>query len=466
MAAAQPSPRASLLSGLRTGGVRSVSVPHTASPAGSFHVPRLPHSTLSHAHNYFPEEEEIDHLSNTVSQTMYVRDDPVYLPQQPRTASLDGSRLSQQQQELLMQRQLHAKQQGAPVIPDYQQQAQLQMQMMQMEIMRLQAVAQMQQIAQMQASEASQAQAQAQAQRLQQNWREPATAGARTQTFTSSAMSPLAQLRARQQLEQVYGAPYDDYNNSVPMSAALGGKFGGRAQHDSMGQNKPVVGGGSASTPQTPGIVASKSESASSWRRTSRSVLSGNRGIDRSESASPAKDSSDSDGSSPPLPSAGSLKSRPEPLQFKKAPTGVNAVAIGYNDDSEIGDDSSSSKSDSDHGSSSSPTTPMSGSSHLSSSSAREEASKKLFQGLGIGRPSPSIHVTAPVENVIVVQPPAQLRVVSHPPVRQPRGPPGAVDELGDKNFANRLRKQAIGGLGALLEARGRRDSVLVEESV
>ncbi len=59
----------------------------------------------------------------------------------------------------------------------------------------------------------------------------------------------------------------------------------------------------------------------------------------------------------------------------------------------------------------------------------------------------------APSEGQIVIP----LRVTSQP-VRQPRGPPAPVDELGDKNFANRIRKKAIGGLGALLEAREKRD--------
>jgi len=39
-------------------------------------------------------------------------------------------------------------------------------------------------------------------------------------------------------------------------------------------------------------------------------------------------------------------------------------------------------------------------------------------------------------------------------PVRQPRGPPSGVDELGPKNFATRIRRKAIGGLGAMLDAR------------
>lgn len=48
--------RASLLSGLRTGGVRSASgpMPHTAAPGGSFQIPRYPSS--SHSGPIFEED--------------------------------------------------------------------------------------------------------------------------------------------------------------------------------------------------------------------------------------------------------------------------------------------------------------------------------------------------------------------------------------------------------------------------
>ena len=50
-------------------------------------------------------------------------------------------------------------------------------------------------------------------------------------------------------------------------------------------------------------------------------------------------------------------------------------------------------------------------------------------------------------------------RLVSTP-VRQPRGPPSGAEELGPKNFATRIRRKAIGGLGALMGARERREVV------
>lgn len=393
----------------------------------------------------------MDQLGDMASQSAYGRGprDLGHLRQQPRTAGFDCTRLSQQQQELLLQRQHVARAAGAPGPAMYESVSSsdvqaMQMHMMQMEIMRLQAVAQMQQYAQLQASGVPHIHS-------QQQWREPATAGARAVSFVVPDESPVSQNDGRHYAHDGY---MDEYSNAMPMTAALGGRFGSRVHAESVpyivaAQGNSTGRSAHMSTPasaglQGPNMAPSKSDSAASWRSTSRSVLSNGRGVDRSLSNSPPKvspPSSDSERASPPL------RMRPEPLRFSSKPA-VDAFAISSTDESETCDDSSSSKSDSDLGSSSSPTTPLSGSSHISSSSAREEASKKLFQGLGIGRPS--IQVVAPAE---IMRP----RTVSQP-IRQPRGPPGAADELGDKNFANRIRKKAIGGLGALLEAREKRD--------
>ncbi|KAG8682962.1 hypothetical protein FRC08_014607 [Ceratobasidium sp. 394] len=48
-------------------------------------------------------------------------------------------------------------------------------------------------------------------------------------------------------------------------------------------------------------------------------------------------------------------------------------------------------------------------------------------------------------------------------PVRQPRGPPTEVSELGPRNFASRVRSKAIGGLEAMIVARNRRQGLDVE---
>lgn len=111
-------------------------------------------------------------------------------------------------------------------------------------------------------------------------------------------------------------------------------------------------------------------------------------------------------------------------------------------------DDASSSGSSRSGGS---PRTP---SSHeMPPLSPREEATKRLYEGLGIGRPAPS---PSPVS---VPQPPqaAPIKAASQL-LRQPKGPPSGADELGPKNFATRIRRKAIGGLSGLLETRERRD--------
>jgi len=81
--------------------------------------------------------------------------------------------------------------------------------------------------------------------------------------------------------------------------------------------------------------------------------------------------------------------------------------------------------------------------------SPREEAAKKLYEGLGIGRPTPAPQAPLAVSHRMASQ-----------PLRQPRGPPSGTDELGPKNFATRIRRKAIGGLGVLMGARERRDAV------
>ena len=93
-----PNPRASLLAGLRTGGVRSVSgpIPHTAAPTGTFNIPRI--ITPNQEDNFYPPEEE-DELSNMMSQNLYIQNGRAR--QAPLTAAVDGipNRFQQQQQQ-------------------------------------------------------------------------------------------------------------------------------------------------------------------------------------------------------------------------------------------------------------------------------------------------------------------------------------------------------------------------------
>lgn len=144
MAATQqaPNPRASLLSGLRTGGVRSTSgpmanVPHTAAPGGGFQVPRF----ASNAQHYsaFPEEDE-DGIAELHSQRFANNG-----ANRPLTAAVDGPNNRFSQQQTRMNANTPAFVPGfntAAQTPANQAQAQAQamqdMQILQMELLRLQ----------------------------------------------------------------------------------------------------------------------------------------------------------------------------------------------------------------------------------------------------------------------------------------------------------------------------------------
>jgi hypothetical protein len=247
------------------------------------------------------------------------------------------------------------------------------------------------------------------------------------------------------------------------MTAALGGKFGGRPTlpglveedgplprgHFSLSSAPATSGGTSLGAPTS--VPLSKSDTVASWRRggNNNSVLSGNRaasinpGLTPSVRVSPPPQ--EARYSPPAATHTSPVRTRPQPLRFTPATSQpLPTVAI---DDTDAEDASTESSSKSH----SSPSTPNSGSSFdRPPLSPREEATKKLYEGLGIGRPSPAV----PTMPVTVPQ-----RVLSQP-VRQPRGPPSGADELGPRNFATRIRRKAIGGLGALMDARERRDVV------
>jgi len=158
------------------------------------------------------------------------------------------------------------------------------------------------------------------------------------------------------------------------------------------------------------------------------------------------------------------VKFRPQPLRFNAAVSQpLPTVTI---DTTDYETDETPSCGSSVKSARSSPTTPNSTSSHEMPLSPREEASKKLFEGLGISRPvsaTPSDQgrnqqvYTIPI---ISTTPPAPGHRLVSQPTRQPRGPPSGADELGPKNFATRIRRRAIGGLGMLIGARDRREAV------
>ncbi|KAJ7499135.1 hypothetical protein FB451DRAFT_1334652 [Mycena latifolia] len=466
MTTASPNPRASLLSGLRTGGVRSTSasIPHTAAPGGSFNVPRF--ASQLHQSSIFPEEDD-DQMVEVPEQNVFASH---AAPRMPMTAAVDGpdNRFTQQQRGM--------NPNSAPFSPAFmaqpnQSQAQaFQMQMMQLEIMKMQA-AQQYQAQQYQAQLIAQAQAQLQQQQSPRrvSFNPPATAGPLTSSFDLRSATLSAQMRR--------AAQNNAADDQVPMTAALGGKFGSRpnslsgspmsrfASEDYDDASLPptphsttvISGGTSLGSPASNANASgtpSKSDSASTWRRggNNNSVLSGN---NRSPSVKVTPPPIERRVSPPPVASPAPVgKARPQPLRFSlvaSQPMPVVAIdtAEGENDN-EDGDSSSSSKS---AGSNSNPTTPHSFSSNETPLSPREEASKKLYEGLGIGRPASALADQHQVASV------AGHRMISQP-MRQPRGPPSGADELGPKNFATRIRRKAIGGLGMLMNSRERREFV------
>jgi hypothetical protein len=489
-----PNSRASLLAGLRTGGVRSASttMPHTAAPGGSFNVPRF----ASQHHSVFPEEE--DEPTDMQSQPVFSNVNGVNRTI-PMTAAVDSpnNRFSQQQGPRGMNPNSvpFSPTFNANVLaqPNHVQTQALQMQMMQLEILRIQNIQAQQYQAEIMAQtqrQQQQSQSPAQNRRSSLGLNPPATAGPLTNTFDLRSATLSAQMRRANQSEQVpsqLGLPTED---QVPMTAALVGKFGSRTtslntngtmsrftpeDNDDLvppptpGSTTVISGGTSLGSPASNNIsngntsansTPSKSDSATSWRRggNNNSVLSGN---NRSVT-SPSVKVTPPPGEqrvSPPLVTH--VRTRPQPLRFSiVASQPLPAVAIDTSadgNDTTDNDDAYSTGSGSSKSaeSNSSPTTPRSSSSNEMSLSPREEASKKLYEGLGIGRPAPAGQQEQCIPSVV------SHRMASQP-LRQPRGPPSGADELGPKNFATRIRRKAIGGLGMLMGARERREFVEV----
>ncbi|KAF9534417.1 hypothetical protein CPB83DRAFT_335781 [Crepidotus variabilis] len=468
--------RASLLAGLRTGGVRSSSynVPHTAAPTGAFNVARFP--SQSYPSNYFPEEEEFDQVPE------------LYHPQQqqlynnrhvPMTAAVDGpaNRFAGQQ---VAPRPMNPN--SVPFSPAFSShmmsaQPQAQIQMLQLEMMRLQVLQAQQAQNELMAAQHAQQQAQAAAatreRRTSLGFGVPATAGPTSNGFDLRA----ATMRRASQAEQLRSqlGVGNGAGDQVPMTAALGGRFGTRTTSLSgldapptPGYTTVISGGtslGNLASNNAHVSTPSKSDSASTWRRggNNNSVLSGNR-IVSSPSVKVTPPPSEERVSPPPAAvspiSTSGPKFRPQPLRFSAAVSQpLPAVAIDTEDDT----DGETHSSGSSVRSGSSPTTPRSSSSNEMPLSPREEASKKLFEGLGIGRPVSATPSEQQQQNIIIrsisTSPAPGHRVVSQP-TRQPRGPPSGADELGPKNFATRIRRKAIGGLGMLMGARERREIV------
>jgi len=298
----------------------------------------------------------------------------------------------------------------------------------------------------------------------------PATAGSLDTSFDRSTSSPPVRRPSQVELLKaqlgVNGTPLVE--DQVPMTVAHGGRLGARitssvafpsTQEAPLRESSPpdhttVISGGTSLSNSIPSgnghavrdSAPSKSDVALSWRRgsTTNSVLSSLRTV---SAASPSVRITPPDGErvSPPPSSVTTPanKIRPRPLSFT-APLPRSFPVVATDFGSEFEDAYSTSSS----GSPSNPATPHSSSSlDTSPLSPREEAAKKLYEGLGVGR---SVPPAAPI-------------AVPHKyigPLRQPRGPPSGADELGPKNFATRVRRKAIGGLGVLMGARERREAI------
>ncbi|KAG1874648.1 hypothetical protein DFJ58DRAFT_721645 [Suillus subalutaceus] len=474
MATMQSNNRASLLNGLRTGGVRSTSMsgPHTAALGGSFNVPRF----ASNQHSLFVEEEDgMDEVAELFSQNMYINNQAT----RPLTAAVDGPNNRFVQQQMAAQSALNPN--SLPFYPSYSQSVQpqnpsevqlhayQQMQMMQLEIARLQ-------------SEQAQRNARAQAILIQHALHQqmqnrsasatipPATAGPLETSFDirpAGGSPPARRPSQAELLKAQLGVQTPPLEEQVLMTAAPGGRAGARIASSVAFPSSPetpirgssppgqttVISGGTSlgnSLPSGNGHtikdnIPSKSDVAVSWRRgsTTNSVLSGLRTV---SAVSPSVKITPPPGErvSPPGSGATSAsRARPRPLSFT-APLSRTLPVVALDSGSEHEDAYSTSSS----ASLSNPTTPHSSSSlDTSPLSPREEATKKLYEGLGMGRP---ILSASPV--------PVAHKFIG--PLRQPRGPPSGADELGPKNFATRVRRKAIGGLGVLMGARERREAI------
>ena len=135
-----PTHRASLLAGLRTGGVRSTSmagVPHTAAPCASFNIPPR---YASAAYNQLSIVEEDDQLADMFSHNMYINAQQRAYPP-AATAAVDGgaNRFAQQQGHFNIPGMPHSNAAvGNAQLQAHAQQQAIQVQLMQLELIRMQ----------------------------------------------------------------------------------------------------------------------------------------------------------------------------------------------------------------------------------------------------------------------------------------------------------------------------------------
>ncbi|KAJ7932614.1 hypothetical protein B0H13DRAFT_1956192 [Mycena leptocephala] len=401
--------RASLLSGLRTGGVRSASnIPHTAAPGATFNIPRVSSNLQS---SIFPEEDDHGQYAqnvflNPVNRTM------------PMTAAVDGPNNRFMQQQRDVNPNLGSFSPAFAGQPNHVQAQALQMQMMQLEIIRMQTIQAQQYQAQLLA-----AQSQPQSAR-RPNFNPPATAGP-TGSFDLRSATLSAQMRRN---------PRSQEDEQVPMTAALGGKFGGRPTSGPMGKfstedyddasvpptpnSTTVISGGTSLGGVTPTANAtggvSKSESASNWRRggNNNSVLRGaNRPVVVKTSPPPTERRLSPPPAQPPPRLANPVPSRSSSMARSLSPCPPSQSIIR--------------RARTRTGTRRAPPSPRRPT--LPPRLPFLDGAKAMAAGLGLGHPT---SVKAPKL--------ASHRLASQP-MRQPRGPPSGPDELGSRNFAARV---------------------------
>jgi hypothetical protein len=222
---------------------------------------------------------------------------------------------------------------------------------------------------------------------------------------------------------------------SAPMTAALGGKFGSRSVSTGLNPNAPtfklgpevetaapvavpntpsstvvISGGVSLGAPSTPAVATSvapsKSESATSWRRGSNAqqpARSNSPPKPISRQSPPRTLSEASPRTSSPSATSNVQKYRPQPLRIKEAAVNVPSVLI----ENETGQSIYSTEK--------------------APSPVESDSSFDSLKKPSANRPSANGPATAR---------PSQ-------PVRQPRGPPAGFEELGLKNFATRVKRNA-----------------------
>ncbi|KIY49566.1 hypothetical protein FISHEDRAFT_65500 [Fistulina hepatica ATCC 64428] len=477
MSTASSNSRASLLSGLRTGGVRSASSNVAQSAAQvSGYVPRQVPQVQPHY------DGDVNGLADMAAQSLYISGN-----QRPFSPAFDGGFSRQQPQTRGLNPHSAAFTPsfaaGASVQQQPAQADMLQLQMMQLELLKMQALQQQQY-----QQELILMQAQLEQQKILQSRRPslPALDSHIGYDLRSATLS--AQMRRTNQAEQLRSQLGLDHAkqsglSDEPMTAAIDGRFGSRPSSMAhpvriinpliegvpyIPKTSVISGGTSLGNPSsnngTSPIGPSKSDTATTWRRggnssATRSATSPSVRVTPPRVAeepavltgtlpSPAK-------SDATMNTVHTIKTRPKPLSFsdfakRPIPT-VSIVAV--NDGTADGNDDDASST----GSSklNTPTTPSSSELPPMPLSPREEATRKLYEGLGIGRPNSG--QPAPQRPPSAVH---QKLVAQTAPMRQPRGPPSGADELGPKNFATRIRRQAIGGLGVLMGARERRELV------